>query len=121
MAASRSTSNLPQALDDDLERYLGAAKATVLYHLFVNAVRDIEAGLVEPPPRRTARRGERGPTVQVRWAQPAEEWAQCKRILEAAETSVAAVLERAVRAYVAAEGNILRMPRPAGRSLQHAS
>lgn len=118
----RAEVRLPAAVIDEFGSVAtrrGHVLATLVHGWVIDAARIAQEGGragVHPalPPARSSDLGPERTGQPLRWKQSAEESAQCVRAIKGAGSSVREVVAAAIRAYLASDGDLLRMswPRP---------
>jgi hypothetical protein len=125
----RTWVELPRDLVAEVQRYAAGADvnmSNLWYHWVVQAAQlaarrgsaaKLPQALMHGSQRRMAR-GSLGPTRAVRWRQSKAEFERCRDLIDAAGSTVTAVLIAAAQAYVDAGGDVVAMSWPpnSGRS-----
>ena len=116
MRKYRPNVDLPTQLVADIAAAADAAGTTssaLYYHWIVEAARMSSRGYGNLlPQERRAPRGTIGAVEQARWLQSRDDYRRCKELIEAAGSSVAAVLRHAGQRYLEAGGDAVLMTWP---------
>lgn len=118
----RTYVEMPKGLVEQLHtlaEFRGTNTSSLCYLWFIEAARLADQGRGDLLPQVGVFRGLRrrdpgtlGPVKVVRWKQGQAEWDRLRALIDAAGSTVPAVLEVAAAAYIAAGGDVLAMAWP---------
>lgn len=108
--------------------FRGVTVSELCFHWVVTAARLAHQGNGRLLPQvglqgtqRRAERGSRDAVKVVRWLQGQDEWSRCRAEIQAAGSSVGAVLQQAAEEYVAVDGDVLAMTWPPKSALSRVA